>query len=198
MLLVVLSVVSYTILSWRASSLRHRCTYFLCTATNDSIHSPSFSISSPVALLVITGPLQVELNSQNHTGATPFFAACTGVHAKVVKYLAGKRRGDDFAVDIEVGRMPHNMPRFLMYPSCPYSFAPCRVAKYYHTFVVQCVLDSTLACLSVLTSHLFVSLTQLPDDNGVTPYGIAVAMGHKDVVHEIDFARQVRQIAELL
>ena len=44
----------------------------------------------------------VNLNAQNRMGATPFFAACNMGHERIVKFLANKRAGDDFAVDIEV------------------------------------------------------------------------------------------------
>jgi ankyrin repeat protein len=47
-------------------------------------------------------PGLVELNARNRNGATPFFAACNRGHSKIVKFLANKRLGDEFAVDIEV------------------------------------------------------------------------------------------------
>ena len=75
----------------------------------------------------------VDLNAKNRTGATPFFAACNRGHLKVVQFLAAKRAGDDFAVDIE---------------------------------------DA--------------------DNNGITPYEIAEANAHDEVVKHLDFAKQVR------
>lgn len=78
-------------------------------------------------------PGLVDLNVRNHTGATPFFAAANMGHASIVRFLATKRRGEDFAVDIE-----------------------------------------------------------LPDNNGIVPWALARANGHKEVVKWIDFARKVR------
>jgi len=51
---------------------------------------------------IASTPGLADLNAQNRTGATGFFAAAQCGHAKLVRYLAGKRKGEDFAIDIEL------------------------------------------------------------------------------------------------
>ena len=112
----------------------------------------------------------VDLNTRNHMGASPFFAACNMGRTKIVKFLGNKRAGDDFAVDIEVcffgcgGKVGGGERAWRQLAR---RFPP------------------------ILCPHLWLTL-QAPDDNGITPFEIAAANGHHEVLEMLRLVRQLR------